>query len=321
MPNVFSVIVLTLTTLLLLIPYLPSNLVGWLVGIGYCGAGIILLNILATFIRKRKWRLAHLAASILSLPLIWAYVPIVSQDAKPNEQPLRLISWNVDNFLVSRDTMVICSKYMNSFKPDIICMQERPHETLVAWNDIKAAFPNHSHRIRNSREDEVLNLAIFSRQPIIDKGERMFKKSYNKYLWADVVTNADTLRIYNVHLQTTGIRSSFKSINEMEFINNASKRDMQAQQLYEDILSSPHPVVVCGDFNDTPCGYPARRLRMLLTDFSHRLPLCGTFKRLNNILKIDYMMCSPSIHPLNYQIEDTHWSDHKMQIGVVGIQK
>ncbi len=318
MSTILSVTLLVLAALLLLLPYLPPALAGWLVVIGYGALAIILLNLLAALLRRHWWRWAHLATVVLSLPLLWVYVPIISHSSHEDEQALRILSWNVDNFLVSRDTMQRSAQHILTLQPDIICLQERPHEVKVSWNDILSALPQHRHAVRNSHEDEVLNLAILSRHPITATGERTFKGSYNKYLWADVATDTDTLRIYSVHLQTTGITRGSKVTSRVGFIHNAVERDEQTLQLCHDIQSSPHPVIVCGDFNDTPGGYPARRLRMQLTDFSRRLPLCGTFKRWGDILKIDYMMCSNTLRPLDYQLIDTPWSDHKMQVGMVG---
>ena len=333
MANILSALILILSVLLLLLPYLPPALAGRLVGIGYGALVIIIANILATLLRKRWWRRVHLAIVVLSLPLIWAYVPLIPKEPKPGQQSVSIVSWNVDNFLVSCDTMLHSARYMRTLQPDIICLQERPHEVKVAWTDILDALPQHRHAVRNSYEDEVLNLAILSCHPIIATGERTFKGTYNKYLWADVATKADTLRIFCVHLQTTGITPPHQSPLLQEgtgevkrrahkasrIVHHAIFRDEQALTLYNDIRQSPHPVVVCGDFNDTPCGYPARRLRTVLTDFSRRPPFCGTFKRWHSILKIDHMMCSRSLRPLSYQIADTPWSDHKLQIGTVGI--
>ena len=244
---------------------------------------------------------------------------------KADGKSLKVVSWNVDNFLVSCDTMHRSAQYLRSWNPDIICLQERPHEVKVSWTDIRDAFPRHPHAVRNSREDEVLNLAILSHHPIISTGERMFDDTYNKYMWADVLTGTDTLRVFSVHLQTTGTTPS--ATKESTGIahtlgiatHNAAMRDEQALQLCHDIDDSPHPVIVCGDFNDTPSGYPARRLRHHLTDLSRRWPLCGTFQDMGGIMKIDYMMCSNQLRPLRYRLDETPWSDHKVQLGEMEI--
>ena len=42
-----------------------------------------------------------------------------------------------------------------------------------------------------------------------------------------------------------------------------------------------------------------------------------TQDRMGDIMKIDYMMCSPTLTPLTYHLADTPWSDHKIQIGTI----
>ena len=241
----------------------------------------------------------------------------------------------VSLFNVQRDMKVVgeaedgeaAVELVRSLKPDIICMQERPHEVKVSWSDIRSAFPQY-HAVRNSSEDEVLNLAILSRHRIVGTGERTFADTYNKYMWADVAIGTDTLRVFSVHLQTTGTSpvvtgsaAKPKTADASHLLtlvtHNAALRNEQASLLCRDIEASRHPVVVCGDFNDTPSSYPARLLRRQLTDISRRWPLCGTYKGMGDIMKIDYMMCSSTLTPLTYHLIDTPWSDHMMQIATI----
>lgn len=328
--EVLSWFLLVLTALLLSLPYLPPSLASTMLAIGYTALPIIIANALAAIFRRGPWRWAHLAVVVLCLPLFSNYVPMTPRQAKAGEKAHRVISWNADNFLVSPDTMRHSARYIRSLHPDIICLQERPHEVKVSWTDILAAFPQHHYAARNSREDEVLNLAVLSRHPIIATGERMFHDTYNKYMWADVVVGTDTLRIYSVHLQTTGIAPAAGKDKRSDDSNgitsvfrevtrNALMRNEQTLRLCSDINSSPYPVIVCGDFNDTPSGYPARRLRRLLTDISRRWPLHGSFDGLGGIMKIDYIMCSSQLRPLSYQLVHTPWSDHSAQVGEVAL--
>ena len=327
---VLSCSLLVLAALLLMLPYLPPAAANLLLVIGYASLPIILANVLAAVLRKGRWRWAHLAATVLSIPLLLNYIPIIPRQAKAGTTSLKVVSWNVDNFLVSPDTMLRSAQYLRSLKPDIICLQERPHEVKVSWSDTRSAFPQY-HAVRNSSENEVLNLAILSRHRIVGTGERTFADTYNKYMWADVAIGTDTLRVFSVHLQTTGTSpvvtgsaAKPKTADAGHLLtlvtHNAALRNEQASLLCRDIEASRHPVVVCGDFNDTPSGYPARRLRRLLTDASRRWPLCGTFQGMGGIMKIDYMMCGSRLKPLSYQLADTPWSDHLMQVGEVSLE-
>lgn len=319
MKGAVSWLLVVLVALFIALPYLPSSVGGVMLVLGFITLPVILCNAVAAVVRHGRWSWVHAIAVAASLPLLSAYAPLIPHTPDPSSTTLRLVSWNVSNFMVKRDTMLQAARHINHLSPDIICLQERPHESLVSWDDICDAFPCHPHTVRNSREDEVLNLAILSSHPIIGRGERQFEETYNRYLWADVQVGSDTLRVFNVHLQTTGLNSDSKWSDVATVFTNAVERDRQTDILYDDVGNSPHPVLLCGDFNDAPNGYPARRLRHKLTDLSCRWPLSGTFKGMGGVLKIDYMMCDPDMEPISYQLTDTPWSDHKLQVGEVAL--
>ena len=319
MKDAVSWLLVVLVALFIALPYLPSSVGGVMLVLGFITLPVILCNAVAAVVRHGRWRWAHIVAVAACLPMLMAYVPLIPPTHEQSSPTLRFVSWNVGNFMVSCDTMLQAARHINHLSPDIICLQERPHESKVSWDDIREAFPCHPHAVRNSREDEVLNLAILSSHPIIGRGERQFEGTYNRYLWADVQVGSDTLRVFNVHLQTTGLNSDSKWSDVAAVFSHAVERDRQADMLYDDVGNSPHPVLLCGDFNDAPNGYPARRLRLKLTDLSSRWPLCGSFKGMGGILKIDYMMCAPDMQPLSYQLADTPWSDHKIQVGKVAL--
>lgn len=313
--RILRITVLALATTLAFLPLLPSTLAGKLVLVSLCSLPIIFVSILLSAFGPKRWKMAHIVTLLFCIPIFRGYIPILPRPAEGNSKTIKVVSWNVDNFLVNRDTMQQAARHINHLSPDIICFQERPHETLVSWNGIRKAFPSQSYAVRNSREDEVLNLAILSSYPIIGSGERQFEGTYNRYLWADIRVSDDTIRVFNAHLQTTGLTSSFGWSDVSTIISNAEERNRQADLLYTDVKDSPHPVVLCGDFNDTPSGYTARRIRNELTDLSCLWPFCGSYKALGGLLKIDYMMCDKHMRPIRYQLFDTPWSDHRMQFG------
>ena len=319
--TLIRLLILAASVLLLMLPHLPASMAGYLVMVSMAALLIIPVNLLLTLFGSRWWRVAHGVVLLPSLPLLMAYVPMHPREASNDATKLRIVSWNVNNFKLHSDTMLRVARHIDSLQVDIACLQERPHNIKVAWDDICRTFLRYPYAVRNKPEKAVLNMAILSRYPIVGHGERLFEHSRNEYMWADLQVGGDTLRVFNVHLQTTGIRLSrkFKWHTVENALQNAVERDRQNDQLCLDIASSPHPVMVCGDFNDTPCGYPARNLRRRLTDFSNRWPLQGSFLPIYSMLKIDYMFCSPTLRPLRYELTPPPWSDHKMQFGEVEI--
>ncbi|MDO4216335.1 MAG: endonuclease/exonuclease/phosphatase family protein [Bacteroidales bacterium] len=226
---------------------------------------------------------------------------------EPNRQELKLISWNCDNFQLSLDTLHKAATFINSQDPDILCLQERPHTNLVSYDSIKKAFPTLLYKATNGREDENLNIAIFSKYPLQNIKTWYFTKTYNKMIQADVCRDNDTIRLYNVHLQTTG--------HGKDLIYNCRQRYKQSDLLKKEIQNSSYPVIICGDFNDIPISYTVMNLLSVVDDQSQCLK--GSYQKLGSLFKIDYVLSSPSIQKRSYNLISNPWSDHKMQISHV----
>ena len=120
----------------------------------------------------------------------------------------------------------------------------------------------------------------------------------------DVQLGTHTLRLFNVHLQTTGIGE------DNNLINNAKKRNYQAQELAQCLQKSPHPLIVCGDFNDTRSSYAYRTVAKGLLDAAESsIGLHATFF---SLFKIDHILSS--YKATSYKVLDNSISDHKLQV-------
>lgn len=219
---------------------------------------------------------------------------------------LRLISWNCDNFLLSLDTLHVASKFLNAQNPDILCLQERPHTNLVRYDSIKKCFPDLPYKVTNGREDENLNVSIFSKHPVSNVKTWYFTDTYNKMIQADINQDGKTFRLFNVHLQTTSSGST---------LDNCIRRYRQSKLLLAEINKSPYPVIVCGDFNDIPLSYTVLNLLTKLKDFS--MTLKGSYQKLGGLFKIDYILASNNWNKNSYHLISNPWSDHKIQLGIL----
>ncbi len=217
---------------------------------------------------------------------------------------LRLISWNCDNFLLSLDTLHIASAFLNEQHPDIICLQERPHTNLIRYDSIKNCFPSLPYKVTNGREDENLNISIFSKYPISNVKTWYFIDTYNKMIQADINQDGKIFRLFNVHLQTTS--------HGKNFIFNCVQRYKQSLLLKEEIKKSPYPVILCGDFNDIPLSYTIINLLTELNDFSKVLK--GSYQKLGGLYKIDYILAPKNWNKKSYKLISNFWSDHKIQL-------
>ena len=315
--------------LLAVYPWLPSEAAGKLFFVGLTALPVWIYGALASLF---LWR-CHKPGSIGFVLCLLASLPSVTNrfplhGALPKDASstllLRIVSWNAEGFRLDTEILADASHCMNDRQPDIICLQERPHDNLLAWDSIRAAFPAYPHTVINSREDEVLNLAVLSRWPILNVREFYFENSYNKILQTDIVAGSDTIRLFNVHLQTTGVGTTAFNGNLFRTLqHNAVERNRQADRLTDAVKESPYPVIVCGDFNDTPSSYAYRAMRCAglqdaFLQAGHGWG--GSYQRGGNLFRIDYLFASKAFRLLRYEWIPNDWSDHKMQWGEIRVK-
>lgn len=283
-----------------------------------------LLVFIALLFKHDRWYWAFAVLLVCSVPCLTHYLSCGRELPETEEKggQLCIISWNAKGFSLSGKILDDAGDFIKKRKPDLICLQERPHDNLLAWEKIRDKFSELEYTAINSREDEVLNLAIFCRWPIADIKEFYFPDSYNKILRADIKIGNKTIRLFNVHLQTTGASTTADSGNLLStFLNNAKRRNMQAKMLAAEIKESPYPVIVCGDFNDNPSSYAYRTVSGNLKDcfLQAGKGWGGSYQPLGGVIRIDYILCSDCFNVYDYGLTGNAWSDHKIQECRIGI--
>lgn len=313
-------ILLGITLVTALMPWCPPVLAGYLSPLGLLVVPLAVCSLLGTVIaaccRKRGITLLFGISCLLSLFLTGkSWTVSFSADSSEGHAPLRIVSWNAEGFQLNKETLQASAAFIRNLHPDVICLQERPHDNLLHRDSISAAF-GYPYRVFNSREDEVLNLAIYSRYPLSNRKEYYFSNSYNKVLQIDLQCNGTIIRLFNIHLQTTGMSFAYQGNNRLHTYQlNAAERNRQAKQLAQAIASSPYPVTVCGDLNDTPVSYAYRVLTNQLDDCFLKAGngWGGTYQPAKNLFRIDYTFCSSDQKPLVYHLYSNRWSDHQIQ--------
>lgn len=186
------------------------------------------------------------------------------------EEGFSIMSYNVHYFnlyqWIDKDVSANMSQFFKEKSPDILCLQEyHPKHTI----DFKAYTYQHIHK-----ERFMDGQAILSKFPIINKGNVAFENSSNKFLYADILINKDTLRVYSVHLQSTKISDDInKEIDseKSEIIFNRLGAAFKQQLLQADIINEhkktcTYPIVICGDVNNSAFSYVYRTIKGNLND-------------------------------------------------------
>lgn len=217
-----------------------------------------------------------------------------------------------------------------SLKPDVICFQEylegldnKQITQLLKESGLKYEFfsPALEGWVR-----ERGGMVIFSRYPIIkSKAFRRQKLDMNQILYVDIVTPKDTIRVFNVHLQSNRIKAEyFEKDQDEEKAKQSIKliykklnkgfalRAKQIKQLETELVKSPHPVIVCGDFNDLPYSYTyTRTQRTLQNAFEKAGNGFGfSFNGFLPFLRIDQQFASKNFKVTSFQTHRWPYSDH-----------
>lgn len=151
-------------------------------------------------------------------------------------------------------------------------------------------------------------------------------------LIADVRINNQYLRVINNHFETTSVNAyigriiapnkefkiRMKAVKELilKMNSNNRKRADQVDSIHVEIEQSPYPMLVCGDFNDTPASYTYHRTHKDLTD-GFRDCVSGyqyTFRQLYKLWRIDYVFYSKSLKGRECYSPETSYSDHNMVV-------
>jgi endonuclease/exonuclease/phosphatase family metal-dependent hydrolase len=213
--------------------------------------------------------------------------------SRPDEAPVRsfkVLSYNVRMFNtyhqrlgVDPGTSAQMLDWLINADADIKCVQELYNaDTSRVYNSMKQLrfrqqFPQYATPSPDLFENHqgYVGVVIFSRFPIVRYEKLVFDKSgINKGVFADIAIGKDTIRVFNVHLQSMSIRVG-KVFDEREL--NSAQADLfdifrrlkrgfisraeQVNLLEERIAASPYKVVVCSDLNDMPYSYTYSKLR------------------------------------------------------------
>ena len=116
-----------------------------------------------------------------------------------------------------------------------------------------------------------------------------------------------------------GINASGMSEFLVNFSGGFVRRGLLGECLYklsEATGISPYPVILAGDFNDTPSSYTYREMKGALTDGFRRCGngYGGTFRYLGGLLRIDYVFYDDTFECVRYYMPSEVVSDHKVVI-------
>jgi len=330
--------------------YIPPDRFWPIAFIGLAYPVLVILNLLFVIfwlILVRKYFIISLLAIALGWPHILTHIrfnrPVKIEN---NQSSIKVMSYNVRLFdlynwkdsksMATRDKIF---DLIYTEAPDILCFQEfyggdKRHfnvmDTLLSFQQAKYY---HVSYIRKKKQQTPFGIAIFSRFPIIHNQEVTSNTSGNNFcIYSDLLIGEDTVRVINTHLESIRLgREDYLFVSDLtsnrtenRSISNGSlkifakmraayrKRAEQVRAVSAEIEKSPFPVILCGDFNDTPSSYAYHKVAQKLEDAFVEAGI-GFGKSYAGILpffRIDYIFHDSAFSAYKFQTLQVEYSDH-----------
>lgn len=313
-----------------ILPYLPPKTFPTLSLLSLIVSLLIIVNIIFAIywaVQFRRRFFVSFTVLFISYFYFNVFYEVSSEgDASQYNNTLNVLSYNVRLFNAYEenpraDASQVISEILFEEDPDVVCVQEYYKPNKIDFS----AYPY--QYIHFKSEKAKLGHAIFSKYPLINTGAFNFEDTYNNTLYADVVKGKDTMRIYSVHLQSLGIipRVSFLQESDNEKLRKRvssafEKQQKQVESILEHKQKITNPVLICGDFNNTPFSYSYRKLKDGMQDaFRERGNGLGTtFKFEKYPMRIDYIFASEGLDVLSFDTMKKTFSDHYAVRATVG---
>lgn len=325
----------------ILAPYIDPN-TWWIPAFSGLFMPVILIGNLFLLIfwgcHRKIWLILPLITILLNYNYLfsifqnpWKKLPVISDAGKV----LHIASYNVEGFYEishsPRGYALLRKLPLENI--DILCVQEHCEEVNLDSATIRERIPLPFRCTFFNRRTSWANfgISVYSRHPIIRHTDIDFHSETNAAMWVDILVEQDTIRVFNNHLQTTNVSLNKKKYYEYKSVKNWKGqahtlvnlleqlkenfqiRARQSQLVRQIIDTTRYPVIVCGDFNDTPVSYAFNHIR------SHGLTdgfrTCGkgyghSFKGIKGLLRIDFIAYDSHFVGLTYDSPSLPGSDH-----------
>ncbi|PNW29750.1 endonuclease/exonuclease/phosphatase family protein [Formosa algae] len=268
-----------LATLLLLsyiLPYFPPKHFAVLSVLSLTVPVLIIVNVLFALYWLLKLK-RQMILSLLVLVFGYFYMGTLFKFSGTTESKsadeLSVMSYNVRlfniyNWIPDADTGLDISRFIKKEQPDILSLQEyHPNNKSIDFSSYKYNY------IQLAGEKNQFGQAIFSQFPIVNTGSVKFPNTPNNAIFADVVKDEDTIRVYNIHLQSLRINTEVEELRKQDsqrLLKSIGHSFAMQQEQTELFLAHKntckYKMIITGDLNNTAYSYVYRKIRGDLDD-------------------------------------------------------
>ena len=207
------------------------------------------------------------------------------------------------------------SDFIKKEAPEIVTLQEYANN-----NDFSISYPYQYKKLNRGKKGT--GLAIFSKFRIVNQGSLDFENSNNNAIFIDILRSDDTIRVYNVHLESFGIKPDSVDLNLDEtrsrkliyrLKNSFTKQQDQVEKFLEHRKTCHYKTIISGDFNNTAFSWAYRKLKGDLNDsFIEAGQGFGKTYPFNNYpLRIDFILSDKKFKVNQHKNFEIKLSDHE----------
>lgn len=274
---ILNVLLLLCTLIGYILPYLAPKLFPLLAVFTLILPALLVLNFICALywaVQLKKQAVLSLTVFLIGYIFFPTFYKFSEKNLEKEENDFIVLSYNVRLFnlfkwIKNENVPENIKKFIEQQQPDVICFQEYSHSADYELSDYKFRhIITHGNKIKTGQ-------AIFSKYLIINEGEIVLPNSDNNVIYADIVKDKDTIRIYSLHLQSINISTKIQdgTIDEdkSKMIVERLSIGFKEQQLQSELILShiddfDGKKIVCGDMNNTAYSYTYRNIRGEMKD-------------------------------------------------------
>lgn len=239
------------------------------------------------------------------------------QEIANGDQQLNILSYNVRVFrsddYSKEEISAGIEQLINEAQPDIICFQEYSSYGAPKLE----AYSN--YYLGSKAKNINYGPAIFSKYKIVNSGSLDFESTFNNGIFADIVKKGDTIRVYNLHMQSLALTPKFDALEEentkflLGRLGTAFKKQQDQTGLFlKHQAACKFKKVVTGDFNNTVYSYTYTKIRGTKLDaFEEQGSGFGRTFIFDIVpMRIDFILPDQSFEVAAFRNFDLDYSDH-----------
>ena len=279
---------------------------------------LIIINILFFIywlIQRKKQHFISFVVLLLGFNYVTSLF-LISGKNNTKEGNLLIMSYNVKGFshLGWKENTSTSHKIFDFIKtenPDVLAIQEYYINSEID-HDFSYQY------VKTKASKSKFGYAIFSKHEIINSGSLEFNESHNNAIFADLKIANDTIRVYNIHLESLGVNPNKENFGQenSEKLYQRIKKTFSKQAAQTEVFLAHKNTwkgksIICGDFNNTAFSWVYNEISDGMTDtFLEAGKGFGKTYNYPYPLRIDFILTDESFSVDHFKTHRVNYSDH-----------